>query len=188
MERDRSALDDDLAIAAASHALSAMHAVPAPTAGSFPTFEQKLRWWLDYNATYGEARAAGTSMLPLFEQCALRLDATVDRTTLAHGDFVAKNLLLGPEGHYIALDPLPFLGDPCSDIGQFTAYHSPVATVITRARAIAGATHNDPDRATSWAAVWMVFQACETWREDSHDVQAWVASDECRSLLQAPQP
>lgn len=125
-------------------------------------------------------------MLPLFERCALRLDASAKRKTLAHGDFVARNLLLASDGRYVAVDPLPYIGDPCSDAGQFSAYHSPVGTVIPRARAIAEATGNDPDRAATWAAVWMVLQACETWRDDSDDVQAWVVGDECRRLLHAP--
>ncbi len=135
MDRDRSATDDELAITAASRALAAMQAVPAPPAGSFPSFEEKLRWWLDYTAIYGEPEAAGTLMLPLFEHSALRLDAFAKRKTLAHGgDFIAKNLLLGPNGCYAAVDPLPYIGDPCSDAGQFSAWHSPVVTVIPRAR------------------------------------------------------
>ena len=119
MDRDRSATDDELAITAASRALAAMQAVPAPPAGSFPSFEEKLRWWLDYTAIYGEPEAAGTLMLPLFEHCALRLDASAKRKTLAHGDFIGKNVLLGPDGRYVAVDPLPYIGDPCSDAGQF---------------------------------------------------------------------
>lgn len=186
MDRDRSATDDDLAITAASHALAAMQAVRAPKSHGFLSFEERLRWWLDYTAVYGEPEAAGTRMLPLFERCALRLDGSVTRKTLAHGDFIAKNVLLGPDGRYVAVDPLPFVGDPCSDAGQFSAYHSPVATVIPRARAIAEATGNDADRAAQWAAVWTVFQACETWRDDSDDVQAWVVDDECQRLLHAP--
>jgi streptomycin 6-kinase len=185
MERDRSVTDDVLAVTAASIALATLQAVAAPPAGSFPSFEEKLRWWLDYAAVHAETDAVGTAMLPLFERCALRLDASAKRVTLAHGDFVAKNLLLGPDGGYVAVDPLPYIGDVCSDAGQFSAYHSPAGTVIPRARAVAEASGNDPDRAASWAAVWMIFQGCETWREDSDDVQAWVAGDECRRLLDA---
>lgn len=186
MERDRSAPDDELAISAASSVLSAMQSVPAPPAHTFPSFSEKLRWWVDYAAFYAEPHAAGTALLPLFEECALRLDASAQRKTLAHGDFVAKNLLLGPDGRFVSVDPMPFIGDPSSDIGQFSAYHSPVATIVPRARAIALATGNDPDRAASWSAVWTVFQACETWREDSDDVQAWVMGDECQRLLHDP--
>jgi hypothetical protein len=35
-----------------------------------------------------------------------------------------------------------------------------------------GATGKQAGRAAQWAAVWMVFQACETWRDESDDVQA----------------
>lgn len=183
MDRDRSVHDDELAVFAASHALAAMQSLPAPRAGFVLSFEERLQWCLDYTAVYGETDAAGTPMLPLLQQCARRLHATAERMTLAHGDFIAKNVLLGPDGRYVAVDPLPFIGDPASDVGQFSAYHSPVATVTLRARAIAEATGNDPDRAAQWAAVWTVFQACETWRDDSDDLQAWVVGDECQRLL-----
>lgn len=182
LDRDRSAPDDQLAVIAASNALTPMQAVPSPDDGTFPTFEDKLRWWLDYTAIEGEPGTAGVSMLSLLERCARALNASAKRKTLNHGDFLAKNLLLGPNG-YVAVDPLPYIGDPCSDVGHFSAYHSPVATVIPRARAIAERTGNDPDRAAQWAAVWMVGEACETWREDSDDIQTWVTGSECQSLL-----
>jgi streptomycin 6-kinase len=183
MERDRSVLDDDLAIRAAAEALAAMQAVPVPTAPAFPGFEGKLAWWLEWTRVNGEPDAAGTPMLPLFERCARSLYASAKHKTLAHGDFVAKNLLLGPDGRYVAVDPLPYIGDPASDIGHFSSYHSPVGTVISRARAIAEATGNDPQRAAQWAAVWMIGEACETWRDDSDHLQAWVQGEECRQLL-----
>lgn len=183
MDQDRSVTDDELAVRAASWALAAMQSVPPPAVGSFPSFEEKFRWWLDYTRAYGEADAAGTAMLPLMERAARALDASARYRTLAHGDFLAKNLLLRGDGRYVAVDPLPYSGDPASDCGHFSAYHSPVATVIPRARAIAEATGNDPDRAAQWAAIWTVGEACETWREDSDELQAWVAGDECQELL-----
>lgn len=183
MDHDRSVIDDELAVRAASWALASMQSVPPPPVHTFPSFEHKFRWWLDYTATYGEPDAAGTRMLPLMERAARRLDASAKTKTLAHGDFLAKNVLLRDDGRYVAVDPLPYIGDPASDCGHFSSYHSPVATVIPRARAIAGATGNDSDRAARWAAIWMIGEACETWREDSDDVQAWVISDECRQLL-----
>ncbi|OAI41032.1 hypothetical protein AYO38_04740 [bacterium SCGC AG-212-C10] len=183
MERDRSTPDDELAIRAASQVLRALQSAPAPAGGTFPSFEERMQWWLEFTARYGEADAVGTRMLPLIERAALRLHASTQRQTLAHGDFVAKNMLLGTNGYYVAIDPLPLIADPCLDIGQFTAYHSPVATVLDRARSIADATGNDRDRAEGWAAVWTAFQACETWREDSDDVQRWAVGEDCQRLL-----
>ena len=98
---------------------------------------------------------------------------------------MAKNLLLAADGSYVAVDPLAYVGDTCADIGHFSSYHSPVSTVIPRARAIADATGNDPDRSAQWAAVWMIGEACETWREDSDDLQAWVQGETCRRLLES---
>ncbi len=188
-EPDRSATalpgSDERAVAAAARALAAMQAVPAPSKGQFPSFEAKLRWFLDFAAVEAEPDAAGTPMLGLLERCARALDASKERETLAHGDFLAKNLLLEADGSYVAIDPLPYMGDPCSDIGHFSAYHSPVASVITRAQAIALATGNDPKRASQWAAIWMIGEACETWREDSNELQAWVKGEQCAALLGA---
>lgn len=183
MDRSPHLLDDDLAIRAASGVLRKLGSVPPPAEAAFPAFRDRLRWWLDYTATYGEPDAVGTPMLPLLERTALALDASCERKTLCHGDFVAKNLLLAADGSYVAVDPIPHVGDRCSDIGQFTAYHSPVSTAITRARAIAQRVGLDADRAAQWSALWLVFQACETWREDSDDVEAWVVGDECQRLL-----
>lgn len=183
MDQDRSVTDDELAVRAATWALASMQSVPAPPVGRFPSFDDKFRWWLDYTRAYGEPEAAGTAMLPLMERSARALDASAPNKTLAHGDFLAKNLLLRNDGRYVAVDPLPYIGDPASDCGHFSAYHSPVATVIPRARAIAKATGNDPDRAAQWAAVWTIGEACETWREDSDDLEAWVHGNECHAIL-----
>lgn len=106
MDQDRSALDDELAVRAAAWALTAMQSVPAPAPEGFPSFDDKFRWWLGYTARYGERDAAGTLMLPLMERAAGALDASARDKTLAHGDFLAKNLLLGRKG-YVAVDPLP---------------------------------------------------------------------------------
>lgn len=188
-EGDRSSAalagSDERAVAAAAGALAAMQAVPAPPTGRFPSFEARLRWFLDFAAIEAEPDATGTPMLGLLERCARTLDASKDRQTLAHGDFLAKNLLLAAGGSYVAIDPLPYIGDPCSDIGHFSAYHSPVASVVPRARALAQATGNDPNRASQWAAIWMIGEACETWRDDSDDLQAWVTGAECGALLAA---
>ena len=34
-----------------------------------------------------------------------------------HGDFLDKNLLLGTKG-FLAIDPMPWVGDPCSDMPE----------------------------------------------------------------------
>jgi aminoglycoside phosphotransferase (APT) family kinase protein len=111
------------------------------------------------------------------------LAATATRTSLVHGDFNSKNLLRAENGSYVAIDPLPHIGDPCLDIGLFAAYQPPARDIARRAAAIAELAGMDPERATRWAAVSAVGEACETWRDDSDELQAWVAGPECAALL-----
>jgi streptomycin 6-kinase len=101
---------------------------------------------------------------------------------LLHGDFLDKNLLLGPAG-YIAIDPMPRVGDPCAEVGFFAACHPPGGHIAARAHALAGRLGLDETRSARWAAVWAVGEACETWREDSDEVMAWVRSEEAARLL-----
>jgi streptomycin 6-kinase len=90
-----------------------------------------------------------------------------------HGDFIDKNLLFDGGG-YVATDPIPRVGDPCSDIGFFAAYHPPARGLLDTAADIARAMGEDVDRAVQWASVLAVGEACETWRADSDDLQAVV--------------
>ena len=46
----------------------------------------------------------------------------------------------------------------------------------SRPRAIAESTGSDPDLAAPWPAVRMVSQACDTCRDASDDVPAWVGA------------
>lgn len=101
------------------------------------------------------------------------------------GDFFDKNVLLGATG-YVAIDPMPCIGDPCSDVGFFASYHPPARSIATRARAIASLLGYDTERAERaerWAAVWAVGEACETWREDSEELQSWMSGPEAERLL-----
>ena len=71
----------------------------------------------------GTSRNAGdpaSSDLPLAPAAATRLCHSPPRTVLLHGDFLAKNLLSNGTG-YVAIDPIPNIGDPCADVGFFTA-------------------------------------------------------------------
>ena len=58
--------------------------------------------------------AAGLERLEMARAAAMNLCATTERTVLLHGDFVDKNLLRSGAG-YVAIDPIPRIGDPCSE-------------------------------------------------------------------------
>jgi streptomycin 6-kinase len=95
---------------------------------------------------------AGLERLAAARAAVMRLCASTGQTALLHGDFVDKNLLWDGAG-YGAIDPIPCLGDPCSDAGFFAAGHPPATTILRRASAVAGLTNLDPERARRWAVV-----------------------------------
>ena len=148
----------------------------------FPAFVEALNEWTIRARASAEPGTAGTALLDRAVARARALDAETSAHVLLHGDFIDKNLLLGSDG-YVAVDAIPAIGDPCSDIGFYAAYHPPAAGIADRARGVARHAGLDPDRSARWAAVWAVGEATQTWRADSDELQAWVAGPEASSLL-----
>jgi len=170
------------AIRVAASILRDLHGVGVPVGHPFPTTAEAFEIWLDVVRAEAEPGTAGVALLAQAHSAARRLWSTSRETVLLHGDFLDKNLLLGPAG-FVAVDPMPRLGDPCSDIGFFAAAHPPARDIGSRARALAQALGRDPERAERWAAVWAVGEACETWRADSDELQAWMTGGEAARLL-----
>jgi streptomycin 6-kinase len=129
-----------------------------------------------------EPEAIGWRYLQVARAAGVDLCAERRSRVLLHGDFLNKNLLLGPRG-YVAVDPRPMLGDPCCDVGFFAASYRPATHVVRVARLAATRVGYDVVRAARWAAVWAVNEARETWRPDYDALAAWVASRECAALL-----
>ena len=149
----------------------------------FLSFATSLDEWVVRARASAEPGTAGTALLDRAVGCARALDAETTARVLLHGDFIDKNLLLGRDG-YVAIDPIPSVGDPCSDVGFYAAYHPPASGITERARVVATHVGLDPLRATRWAAVWAVGEATQTWRADSDELQAWVTGRKARSLLE----
>jgi len=126
--------------------------------------------------------AVGLHRLDAARAVAMNLCATTERPVLLHGDFLDKNLLWNGAS-YVAIDPIPCLGDPCSDIGFFAAGHPPVSGILPRAAAIAARMDLAPLRAQQWATVWTVLQTCQAWRHDQADLETYVSSEAFESLL-----
>ncbi|HEY0695884.1 MAG TPA: aminoglycoside phosphotransferase family protein [Kribbella sp.] len=145
---------------------------------------ERARMPTDEQRTRGDPRRGegGLARLGVAKAAAMRLCATTEQPVLLHGDFLDKNLLCTETG-YVAVDPIPRLGDPCADIGFFAADHPPAATILQRAAAIAERMGLDEHRARRWAAIWTVLQTSQAWREDQQALEASLASDEFESLL-----
>lgn len=183
--------DEPVAIEVAADLLTRLHSVPAASfpfpalAETYPQLENRAR----NNAAYEQrtrdepTRAeAGLRRLDAARAAAMRLCTSASRTVVLHGDFLDKNLLRDGR-RYLAIDPIPLVGDPCADIGFFAAGHQPVAGILQRADAIAGQMGLDRDRAQRWAVVWTVLQTCHAWRDDQSDLETYLATADSERLL-----
>ena len=185
--------DDPGAIEVAASLLGALHRAPLPTfpfpasQETFTRMERRARRDAAYEQrtrNEPERGRPGLQRLPLARAAATRLCQSPPRTVLLHGDFLAKNLLSNGTG-YVAIDPIPNIGDPCADIGFFAAGLPPAATILHKAGAIAELMGLDPHRAQRWAAVWTVLQVCQAWRDDQSDLDAALSTAEFDHLIRA---
>ena len=183
--------DDPVAVAVAADLLPRLHqATPGPfpfrtLAEIYPQLQEQARADVDHERrTRGEPRRghAGLARLDAARVAAMTLCATTARPVLLHGDFLGKNLLRTQTG-YLAVDPIPRTGDPCSDVGFFAAGHPPADTILQRAAAIAERMALDEHRARRWAVIWTVLQTCQAWRDDQQALDTAVTSDEFDRLL-----
>ncbi len=185
------AVDDEAAVVeVVSDVLTALHQ-SRPSGFQFlrlnelyPSLEQRALTDNDHErGTRNEPRRGEEARrrMPAASRQAARLSAGA-ADVLLHGDILDKNLLWNGS-RYLASDPIPRLGDPCSDVGFFAAGHRPAAPVFERASSIARRMNLDPGRAARWAAVWLVHQACQAWRDDQPELDALCASAELQSLL-----
>jgi streptomycin 6-kinase len=174
--------NDEAAIRSIVGTLRALHGAPLPDKHPFPTHGEFLEVWFGWARADAEVGTIGIRLLDHAREVAKGLLASTSNLVLIHGDFIDKNLLLGPDG-YLAIDPMPRSGDPCSDVGLYAAYHPPARRIAERARAFARAADLDPERAALWAAMWAVGEATQTWRKDSDELQQWVAGEEATILL-----
>jgi streptomycin 6-kinase len=174
--------NDEQAAQIAARVLRILHATGVPATHPFPTLPQAFDSYIERVRFESDPSTVGVRLLRQCRDAAVRLWSTTAQVVLLHGDFIDKNLLLGASG-YVAIDPMPYLGDPCSDVGFFASYHPPARLIASRARSLASLLGYDPVRAERWAAVWAVGEACETWRADSDELQAWMSGSEAERLL-----
>jgi streptomycin 6-kinase len=177
--------DDPLAIVVAAALLRRLHETP-PGRFPFPALEQiyaRMERQSREDAAYEQRAngdptrgAAGLERLGAARTAAKQLCATTERPVLLHGDFLDKNLLWDGAG-YVAIDPIPCIGDACADVGFFAAGRPPARAIVSRAGAIATRVGLDPQRTQQWALIWAVLQACQAWRRDQADLEAFLSSD-----------
>lgn len=115
--------------------------------------------------------------------------ATAPAPVLLQGDFLSKNIVsddTAPVG-WVALDPLPMMGDPAAEVASFAAYQ-PAETILPMAEALATEVTVAPHRALRWAAIWAVHQAAQAWRDDQDVLERLVQSPKIDNLLKVWSP
>lgn len=125
--------------------------------------------------------AAGMRLLTAAERTVQDLTRTLHQRHLLHGDFSNKNIL-AREDAFAAIDPIPALGDRCTDVANFAAAR-PAAQIFPTATALSQALDLDPRRTARWTAILVVLQTCQAWREDQPELDALVDSAELQELL-----
>jgi streptomycin 6-kinase len=133
-------------------------------------------------AVAGDAREMLEPLIEKARASARSLVASTPSEVLLHGDLMDKNVLRDHD-RVVAIDPMPHVGDPSSDIGFWAATRSPVSALNTRAADLARLLTCDLDRASRWAATYAVGSACETWRPDTRELRRWVCSPRAAELL-----
>ena len=147
-------LSEDAAMDADPHVaalLKRLHATQ-PDDDTFPSLSVAVDRYFERVRLDAESGASGVPLLVTARGAAARLCATATEAVLLHGDVLAKNLLRRADG-YVAIDPMPRIGDPCADIGFFAAGEPPASNMVDRARRLAEMVGCRPDRAERWAAV-----------------------------------
>lgn len=126
----------------------------------------------------------GVLLLPSAARAAESLTASAPTTTLLHGDFLTKNLIRDDLSRYgyRAIDPLPHLGDPASDVAAFAA-DQPAEMIMPSAEALARRLGLDPHRVLRWTAVWLIHQVTQSWRADQVALERLVGSPPVTRLL-----
>ena len=100
------------------------------------------------------AEIHGVDVAALLDQgmdAAAELASTIDESALLHGDFNPGNVLAGPEGRWMAIDPKPMIGDRCFDLFPFAEQLGEVRGAPERLAAAASLIDCDPARAARWA-------------------------------------
>jgi streptomycin 6-kinase len=174
--------DEDSALHAVADVLFQLFDALIPAVEFAPLVQAVDRHLVRRLAVAGDARELLAPLIEAGRTSARWLAMSASSEVLLHGDVMDKNLLQDHD-RVVAIDPMPLVGDPHSDIGFWAATRSPAGALTERAADLAQLLTCDPDRACRWAAIYAVGSACETWRRDTHELREWVRSPTAADLL-----
>jgi streptomycin 6-kinase len=150
--------------AAVQHTLSALRTTTPPDLSHFKAEDEAVlthRWDLMQHRLVHDPAWVGFG--PLVEwsyTTALKLhhEAIAAGPVLIHGDFQPKNLLSGPYGLVIAIDPLAGLGDPCFDAALWAVTDLSAAPIEHTLTQLTEQGELSLQRCIDWAVLVSVFE------------------------------
>lgn len=113
--RDESSLDKRLSVFCSLY--KDLHIKP-DQAEIYPTYTEWVGRITEYMSKREDCKPLYLYMKKAKDIC-LSVSASYSQKLLLHGDFHHDNILLGPDGAYIIIDPKGVIGDPVFDVPRF---------------------------------------------------------------------
>lgn len=113
--RDESSLDKRLSVFCSLY--SGLHITP-DRAEIYPTFTEWVNRITEYMSKRHDCKELYLYMKKAKDICS-SVSALYSQKMLLHGDFHHDNILLGPNGQYVIIDPKGVIGDPVFDVPRF---------------------------------------------------------------------
>jgi len=139
-----------------------------------PSDQPNLQAWAQGFARIGPGCPLAPERWQEAQELYLRWSAEPVREVLLHGDLHPDNLLLGPKGDYLAIDPHGRVGDPAFEPAAYlrnylTHQPDPVSSLRLRIQGFAEALALSPTRIAGWGYVQTVLSALWLWEDHAHD-------------------
>jgi streptomycin 6-kinase len=152
--------------------MDALHRSDVPD-GTYPSIGRRYAYVFGASAKLYDRHPGVDAVVPrdLFERgrdLATTLAQDARPPVLVHGDLTPRNILEGgPDRGLVALDPAPCLGDPEFDAVDLLLWLADdVATIVARARQLAGATGMAEARLLDWCRAFAAMNALELATQD----------------------
>ncbi len=139
-----------------------------------PSDQPNLQAWAQGFARIGPGSPLAPERWSEAQELYLRWSAEPCKQVLLHADLHPDNLLLGPKGDYLAIDPHGRVGDPAFEPAAYlrnylTHQPDPVSLLHQRIQGFAKALALSPTRIAGWGYAQTVLSALWLWEDHADD-------------------
>lgn len=138
----------------------------------------RLEWAVERFADPGYE--AYSARLPLAENLLDHLLATTPRVDIIHGDLQYKNILTGPDGQWMAIDPFTCRGDLNAEAALWAVVQADDSAVDERIDQLAECEALDPARLRGWSFIFAVAEYRTYWEPNARRLRSFLAKEDAR--------